>query len=133
VKDIDKIELTLRSLYRRLQTLYCSKRAENTISNTLEWEKMTQSYCDKEIDEANACPNRKIVQFFAVLANLRSMISSMLNDRSVKPIITSIIEEVALRLGGILLQFTLEILQIFFLMLRCHMEIGTIWRRRSER
>jgi hypothetical protein len=65
------------------------------VKNNLQW--TSTDYTNEQIDDETT-PSTKLVKMFIMLANLRTLVGQLVNQRIVLPILTSIIEEIALRM-----------------------------------
>eukprot|EP01114_Cavostelium_apophysatum_P024606 TRINITY_DN9689_c0_g1_i2.p1 TRINITY_DN9689_c0_g1~~TRINITY_DN9689_c0_g1_i2.p1 ORF type:complete len:661 (+),score=152.21 TRINITY_DN9689_c0_g1_i2:95-2077(+) len=94
IRDFEKLLRKLQSRHQSLQDLYCSGRAEQLVKTVIDWSE--NKYSMEKISET-APPSKGFLDLFAYLSKLKPLIASTINQRNVRQILTSLIEELALR------------------------------------
>lgn len=96
IANFERLERNLQSIHVRLKDLYCSKRAGDCIEKSLEWDR--SDYSQTSIEDS-AQPSPKMILVFEELANLKGSIASMVHPQEVRPLLSAILEEIALRMA----------------------------------
>lgn len=96
-KEFEKLMRKLQTHENRLLSLFCANRADIVLSKIIDWHE--KKYGMETLSGGdNSIPSKGFLDFFTFLSKLKPLITSAIGPRSVRAILTNVIEIVAMKI-----------------------------------
>jgi len=98
VDEVKSLQLRLHALYKDIKDSYCKFQANDIVNNPLRLDWGNTKYTMAIIDETNLAPSQKLIKLFEYLYSVATEVSKILGKDSVRPITSTILDQVLLGL-----------------------------------